>query len=311
MNRSTAVIPASLALAVLLGGCASGPSSPPHGTDPIEMTLFYPPLLLDSYRPGDAQAQESLAVRIFDVTANPFMRTAKILSAGTEPVAADTSSLDVPERGTAFLNRSFDLAVDEGGSDFRVYVEASTGIRRAGSRTVTALGAGESRSVDIYLTPADPPAPGEFGLQIIETWAEQGDTEHLVPLVLVNADSVGGFQVDFSLSSPAIEEVNGFVVDGDSRLYLDESASSITELAGNEVEEGSAWRIIVFSGVGAPAVEPGYSVVLFLSVDIAGDAVSDTLRLSGPVISDDGGNTVTASNVQVLSAPIHIGEGAP
>ncbi len=294
----------------LLAGCGSDPASPTKdNAPPMNMNVVYTPILhANSYAPNDVGAIHSLAVHIFEVTENPFVRTAALFSENALPVVADTADLDVPEGEAAFLDTTYDIDVGEESGDYRVYIEAISGLRRQGSRTVSGLAAGETRDVDIYLTPTGPPGEGEYGLQLLETWADAGDREHLIPLVLVNADSVGGFQFDFSLQGGVVDSVNGVVVDGDSRLYLDASLSSIADIGENDVDQGAAWRVIAFSGVDRGAIEPGYAVVLYLSVNLAENAATDTLRLSGTVISDPGGNSIEPDSIEVQNAVIHIGE---
>lgn len=309
----TTLFSSLFALAVvlaLLAGCGSDPASPEGGAaPPMKVNVVYPPVLYpQSYVPAGGEATQSLAVYIFEVTDNPFVRTAALFADEVEPVVADTSDIDVPTGAVAFLDTTYDLDVGEETGDFRVYIEKFTGIARRGSRTINDLAAGETRDVDIYLTPSTPPGEDEHGLQLVETWATSGATEHLVPVVLVNADSVGGLQFDLSLEGGLLDGVNGIVVDGGSRLYLDADSSSVTETAENEVGQGTAWRVLAFSGVGQPAIEPGYAVVLYLSVDIGANAATDTLQLSGVVISGPGGETVPSENVEVLDAVLHVDE---
>lgn len=294
----------------LCAGCGSdSPSSAENDAPPMTMNVVYTPVLhAGSYGPVDDSAIQSLAVHIFEVTGNPFVRTAALFTGDAVPVMADTADLDVPDGEAAFLDTTYDIDVGEESRDYRVHIEAISGLGRRGSRTVTGLAAGETREVDIYLTPSGPPGDGEYGLQLLETWADAGETEHLIPLVLVNADSVGGFQFDLSLESGVIDTVNGIVVDGDSRLYLDANSSSIAVLAESELDTVAAWRVIAFSGVNRSAIESGYSVVLYLSVNIAPNAVTDTLRLNGVVISDPVRDSIEPDSLEIRNAVIHIGE---
>ncbi len=303
-------VPATLIIVALTCfgfGCGdSDPSGPGHTDDGLVMSVTRVPVLFGPQEPAEPLAQQTLRIQIFDVSDNPQVRTSELIDSGVPPIVDDTAVGEVPEGGVAFLDASYQFDIGNEPRDFRIRIRHEE-LRRQGTRTIENLTSGETRSADIYLTP-DSAGPGEYGIQVVETWADPGAQGHLIPIALVNATELGGFQFDLVFGDGAVDTFNDIEVDADSRLFLDADSSAITLISDNPIEGESRWKVIVFSDNSERSIDAGYEVVLYLSADIAAGAETVGLTLENVVLSDPTGESIQTDSLAIQGATLHIGE---
>lgn len=284
--RSLLVAP--LLAAALCAGCEDRPTTPGAGSDPplaVQVSLVDPP-----GSPPASLPDREVRLTIYDVTGDPFVETDQLLE--STPLVDVSRSIFVPEGGVGFFDESFELADQP--RDYRILVNVFISQVFNGTRTLLDLRPGTNRTVDLYLTAAGIPQQGTFGVQVADSWASPGDP-HLIPVVLVASEPVGGFQFDLVVDPGVVTGATGLEVDPDSRLYLGRNASVLANLGVNAVSPDTL-RVVAFSE--EPATRPiaaGRDVILFVGAQIAESAFADTLRVGRVVVSTVEGQSLPVS----------------
>jgi len=272
------MVAAALAAALRLTGCLD--AGPVHTARDGELDVRVQVLAGESIR--KTHAADSLAVRLYDVTDDrytdapesfPLAARADLVSDTEEAVYRTAIRVDLTgERHLRVVTRFSYI-----GTIGREAVE--------GERTVT-LAPGERKGVTMVLTEEGAPPAGAYGLAVAASEAAPGARGHAVPIVLKNAESIGGVQFQIRFDRGAIESVGGVEVDPSSRLY---TASSADSLIGSHFAQptDSTLRVVTVDLRGDSLFEPlrpippGNDLLFFVSVDLKDDfpALPDTVRL--------------------------------
>lgn len=290
---------AAATLAVALG-CAGDPAGLDRSAPPLQFVIQEAPALFANA--NESAIDADLRILIFDVTPDPFIRNDSLENA--LPAVADTIFVNEPESDFALANETYELEVDDEPRDFRVFIERIAESGAQGARTARGIVRGENRALSVYLTPSE--TPTQYGVQVLETWAERGASGHAIPIVLANPDPVGGFQFDLAFPPGLVTSLNRIVVDESSRLFLEADSSSIVNLGDNPLDDSALWRVIVFSDDSVNTIEPGHDVVLYLEADIGEPTFEDSLQLTGVVIADPSGFSIASESVVVQSSIVRL-----
>ena len=283
----------SFALFVLLAGCGDNPGDHSGNGASLSVRVGFARSLTGSNDIYDTDLNRSLAVRVFDVTADPLIRNEEVESGNLLPVLDDTTAVTV-ETGGFLFEKMFAIDAGEEPRDFRVRVKMLSGLTvlpPVGWRTVNDLIDGEEAEIDIYLAPGDAPHADDYGLQLASSFTSADRESHLLPVVLMNGSDIGGFQFDFVYSPAQIDTIDGFIIDDASRLYVDAPDRVTATVASNRIGP-SRLRVLVYTGDESGFIAPGYDVIFYLDAAVADSASSDSIRIENVVFSTTGGDTL-------------------
>ncbi len=291
-----------IAVAVSLAGCLDAdPIGAPHDNASVSVQMSVIPA-----RPGKTVAIDSIRIAIYDVAGD-----ASTAVPDTFPLAALAEAggnldgfLEVNDAtGTHFLSTlRIDLTEK---SPYRVvaYLAIDGEGEFDGERSVE-LKPGEDRALVMVMSDAGPVNPGSFDLSLSKTVVAVRDIAR-IPVILENADLIGGIQFRLVFDREVVESVTGIEVDPASRLYVEreDGTKEPIESSFNMPTDSTVQVVTVDLHVGegdsleAPlaAIPPGRDLVCFVRLDLIDNltGLPDTmdLRLENVFFSTPSGST--------------------
>ncbi|NNE08104.1 MAG: hypothetical protein HKN20_06035 [Gemmatimonadetes bacterium] len=253
---------------------------------------------------GKSTVVDSLVITVYDVT--PDVNTNEPAAFPIAATAVNPPSQD-DATGTFYeANMRIDLSEERFYRVVARVVDPSGPGVLTGERTID-LVPGATSFVAMVMTAPGVPAPGTYDLAVVKSFARSGARGHEIPIVLTNADSIGGIEFEMKYDAAAVSSVTGIRVDPSSRLYVSDGTGG-SRLIPTRVStpSDSTLRVLTVDlsvdgdSLTAPlsVIEPGQDLLFFVVVDLASNlpALPDTftMDLGGVFFSTPSGSTEVA-----------------
>ncbi len=253
---------------------------------------------------GKSAIVDSLQITVYDVTADVNTdepATFPIAATAVNPPSQDNAT------GTFYeANMRIDLSEERSYRVVARVVDSSGPGVLTGERTID-LVPGATSFVAMVMTAPGVPSPGTYDLAVVKSFARSGTRGHEIPIVLTNADSIGGIEFEMKYDAAVISEVVGIRVDPSSRLYVSDGTGG-SRLIPTQVAtpSDSTLRVLTVDltvegdSLTAPlrVIVPGRELLFFVVVDLAPNlpALPDTftMDLGGVFFSTPSGSTEVA-----------------
>lgn len=293
---------AAVIVAVVLFGCLDAdPLAPGGKSADVHVELVY----LTGSGSSKLLEIDSIRIALHDITDDPWTGEPEQFALAAEETAPTRVN---NATGVHYLG---ELRVEL--SDQRIYRAiayislAGEGGDFEGERTIT-LSPNDQASITLVMTDAGEIASGSFDLAVPKTIGSPGDTVD-IPIVLVNADSLGGIQFQLRFDGDILNTVMGIKVDPASRLYIGGGEDDADRIYGHFASTDSSARVVVVDLPvgGVPSeplrpIVPGSDLLLFLVVTL-NESLSNLPDTMDLLLSDVFFSTPSGSSDIAVSEP--------